>query len=109
MIKRIASIVAGGILGYIVGIVVSVLVGVVLVLAGGLSVPMVVDAVILFGGIIAGGVLGNWTYDRYWNDWYKDRRKIQSLNIGTNQGVPMTWATNPMISHRILKCTNCGP
>tara|TARA_B100000809_G_scaffold252634_1_gene287572 strand:+ start:605 stop:898 length:294 start_codon:yes stop_codon:yes gene_type:complete len=75
MIKRIASIVVGGILGYIGGIVVLILVRVVLVLAADLSVPMVVAGVILFGGIIAGGVLGNWTYDRYWNDWYKDRRK----------------------------------
>ncbi len=75
MIKRITSIVVGGILGYIGGIVVLILVRVVLVLAAGLSVPMVVAGVILFGGIIAGGVLGNWTYDRYWNDWYKDSRK----------------------------------
>ena len=75
MLKRIASIVVGGILGYIVGIIVYILVRVVFVLAGGLSVPMVVAGVILFGGIIAGGVLGNWTYDRYWNDWYKDSRK----------------------------------
>ena len=75
MLKRIASIVVGAILGYLVGIVVSLLVRVVFVLAGDLSVPMVVPSVILFGGIIAGGVLGNWTYDRHWNDWYKNSRK----------------------------------
>ena len=75
MLKRIASIVVGAFLGYLVGIVVSILVALVLVLAGGLSVPMAVDTVILLGGIIAGGVVGNWTYDRYWNDFYKHSRK----------------------------------
>ena len=67
MLKRIASIVVGIFLGFFITSVTLYWVSHFL--------PMGAWAAILWGFAIAGGVLGNWTYDRYWNDWYKDSRK----------------------------------